>query len=659
MPKTAANREIIQTRAKYEPSSIREDDKSVEFVLATDNPALMYKSGLGYVNESLVAKGAVYPRESVPILNCHDRYSIDKILGSVRDLKTEGEKLIGRLFFADTEEGSKAFELVKSGHLATGSVGYYRIKSIWIEENQSTEFNGKTYNGPLLLTTEWGLDEFSLVPVPADEGATVRGKNDNGFEVIEKNKKESDIMPTKTNEEQQVQVEEVAEKTETVIENNGETLEKAKMEAGAEACKRERERIMAINQVCEKFDCKEIATRAINENLSVEETNKLVLEKLSRNSVPLSQAKSNVTLVADEKDKFTRAVTDGILLRAGIQLDKPADGAEHFRGFGFENIARVILQKNGDHTIYGKMETLERVMRAGSQSYSDFNYILDRSVKKAVMKGYNNAPATWRTWCSKGTLTDLESANRVALNDIPDLDLYEEGAEIKSKKLSDKGEQVQLNTYANKLILTRKAILADDMNLFSRIAVRIGLRCAQKIEKVAFAALTSNPTMSDGNAVFSAAHHNLLERTVLSKDSLSLAFKAMRKQEDENGSKLDIKPRYLLVSPDDEVTADVLTTSINDVSTVFTLGNTNFFKNSGLIAISSAFIEQSQGFYLVAAPSDCDTIEVDFLDGRETPTIETADNENDILCRSWKYYFDVSAKALDFRGMTKTPYNAG
>lgn len=653
MPKMT--KEIIQTRAKYEPSSIREDDKSVEFVLATDNPALMYKSGLGYVNESLVAKGAVYPRESVPILNCHDRYSIDKILGSVREMKTEGEKLIGRLFFADTEEGTKAFELVKSGHLATGSVGYYRIKSIWIEENQSTEFNGKTYNGPLLLTTEWGLDEFSLVPVPADEDATVRGKNDNGFGVIEKNKKELDIMPTKTNEEQQVQVE-VAEKTETVIvENNGETLEKARQEAGAEACKRERERIIAINQVCEKFDCKDIATRAINENLSVDETNKLVLEKLSRNSVPLSQAKSNITIVEDEKDKFTRAVSDGILLRAGVSLDKPADGAEHFRGFGFENIARVILQRNGDHTIYGKMETLERVMRAGSQSYSDFNYILDTSVKKAVMKGYNSAPATWRSWAAKGTLDDLEAANRVGLNDIPELDKYEEGSEIKSKTLSDKGEQVQLDTYANKLILTRRAILADNMGLFNKIAVRIGLRCAQKIEKLAYAALTSNPTMSDGNAVFSAAHHNLLTGAALSKDSLSAAYTAMRKQQDENGSKLDLKPRFLLVCPDDEVTADVLTTSINDVSSIFTMGPTNTFKKNGLVAISSAFLETSNGFYLIADPADCDTVEVDFLDGKETPTVTMADNENDILCRSWKYVFDVAAKAIDFRGMTKTP----
>ena len=657
MPKTK-NQKLILTRAKYQPKTIREEDKSVEFVLATDNPALMYREGLGYVDESLIADGALVESDSVPLLNCHDRYSVDRILGSVREIKAEGEKLTGRLYFAETEEGKKAFDLVKSGHLSTGSVGYYRIKSIWIPENEKIENKGKTYNGPLLLTTEWGLDEFSLVPVPADKDATVREKNDNGFNVIEENTKEIDIMPTKTIEEQKQVQTEAENKTETVV-NNGEELARAKQEASAEACKRERERILAINDLCNKFDCKELATRAINENMTIEQVNKLVLDELCKRSVPLSNAKSNVTVVADEKDKFINAVTDGLLMRAGIAIEKTAAGAEDFRGFGFVNIAQAVLQRNGNNRIHSNHDTLELVMRAGSQSYSDFNNILDGAVRKTVMAGYKQAPQTWRLWASKGTLENLEPTKRVGLNDIPDLKLNREGEEINHTVIGDKGEQVKLDTYGNMITLTRRAILADDLSLFNKISVRIGARCAQKVEAMAYGVLTGNANMSDNKAIFHADHHNLLNGTVLSKEKLALAFAAMQKQTDENGSKLNIMPKYLIVSPDDAVLAETLTTSITDVSSVFTTGNTNFFRNRNLVAISTAFISQSDGFFLVADPSECDTVEVDFLGGKEAPTIEMLENNKDILSRSWRYYFDIGAKALDFRGMNKTPYNAG
>lgn len=641
-------------RAKYQPSTINEADLSVEFVLSSGNPVESYAEGIGFCEEVILAEGSIHS-DSIPLLNCHDRFSLDKVLGSVRDFKAENGQLIGRLYFADTEEGRKAFGLVKEGHLTTGSVGYMRKKCTWIPENTESVFNGRTYNGPLLVTNKWELDEFSLVPIPADPNAVVRGKNDN-LTVVEGNiNNKEHNMPNK------IQIEENAQTAETTVENvpvdNSEVVERAKKDAAAEACRLERVRISSINEVCSKFGCMEIATRAINEGLTSEQTNKLVLEELATRSKPASVAKS-IVITADERDKFIDAATDGLLLRAGLEVEKPAAGAEDFREYGYENIARAVLHRHGDTRIHGKMDTLNLVMRAGAMGYDDFSNILDNGVRKAVRIGYKNAPSTWRLWASKGSLDDLEPFKRSGLTDIPEPELYHEGEQIKYTTIGDEGETVKLDTYANKLVLTRRAILADNMNLFSSISQIIGRRCAQKVEALAYGVLTANANMSDGKSIFHADHKNLLSGGVLSKETLSLAVASMMKQTDKNGSKLSLMPRYLIVSPDDAQLANILCTSQNDVSSVFTMGDTNYFKNIGLVAVPSPFIEKSDGFFLVCDPADGASVEVDFLNGIEGPTIEIENNANDILSRSWKYFHDVGAKAIDFRGMNKTPYSA-
>lgn len=644
----------LLTRAKYTPSTIDEANRSVECVLASGNPVNTYIPGMGNVDEILNAEGAEHS-DSIPLLNCHDRWDLDKVLGSVRDFKIENNTLIGRLYFADTEEGKKAFELIRQGHLTTGSVGYEHIETVWIPEGQKGMAGGKEYDGPVLLTSRWKLDEFSLTPVPADPNAIVRSKNDNNTVIDENQTKEHEIMPNKIenvleNNAQNTGVVEAAHV------DNSEIIERAKKDAAAEACKREKTRISAINEVCEKFGCKELATRAIREDLTIEQANKLVLEELATRSRAASSA-SSIQITADERDKFINAASDGLLLRAGLVVDKPAAGAEEFKDYGYENLARKVLNRAGHNQIHGKMETLNMVMRAGAMGYDDFANILDNGVRKAVRIGYNSAPSTWKAWASKGSLDNLEPTMRTGLTDIPEPALYREGAEIEYTTIGDEGEKVKLDTYANKIVLTRRAILADNMNLFSQISRIIGRRCAQKAESLAYGVLTGNANMSDGVALFHANHRNLLAGGVLSKENLGKAYALMMKQVDANGSKLALTPRFLLVSPDDAELANILTTSQNDVGSV-ALGNTNYFRNNGLVAISSPYLSQSDGFFLVCDPADGASVEVDFLDGNEGPTIEISDNDKDILSRSWKYYFDVGAKAIDFRGMNKTPYSA-
>lgn len=638
---------ITRNEADFQLSTFREADNSVEFVLATENPAIIKDSTYGKCRESLMSDGvSLPPNNQVPLLDCHDRGGITNILGSVREIRQEGDKVVGRAYFANTPRAKEALELIKGGHLKSGSVGYTQGQSEWIADGQIHNYNNRAFSGPMLLTTKWNLSEFSLVPVPADEYATVRQAPDGV-----PNCKERAVAEDKNIEKKEVSQ---MEPKETNV-----NVEEVTRAAADNAVKAERERMAAISELCTKNNCADIQTRAFKENLTVEQTQGLVIEELQKRSQALSSASKNVTITADESDKFRSAAVDGLLLRSGMDIEKPADGALDMQRYGFKGIAREIVRRSGNNGMFSDDDAIKLVFRAGSQAYADFTNILDTAMNKAVMKGYRQAPDTWRRFCTKGNLPNLEPAKRVDLNDMPDFIENPEGAEIQDVILGDKGETIKLVTYAAKIKLTRRAILADDLGLFNKIARKIGYRAAQKIEAMAYDVLTANAAMSDGHNLFdSTHHHNIGTAGALSKATLAAAYALMQKQTDVNGTVIDVTPKYLLVSPDEAVEAEILTASTIDPSTTNTMGATNFFRNRNLVAISTPRINMSSnGFYLVADPASCDTIEVAFLNGNENPTIETIDNDKDILGRSWRTYIDIGAKAMDFRGMVNVAHS--
>lgn len=642
------NQLMVRSSVSFNLQTYRENDDSVEFVLATEEPADVWDWGTcDIVKETLVASGVKFPKNrQIPLLDSHNRDGIKNILGSVRDFRIEKDQVVGRLYFSKKKEAQEALQMIREGHLDSGSVGYIQTDSVWIEDGNTLIHEGRSYKGPLLLTRSWNLNEYSLVAIGADPNAKAR-------EAVINNVTDSQLAVNESNSET---------KGENVMENETKTIEQPAVnvaEVERKAVENERARVAHIRAVCEKHNCRDMIDTLISGGYSAEAANSAVLDELAKRSVPVAAAKSTITMVADAKDKFRAAAIDGILLRAGNTVENPAAGSEELRGYSIRELSREVLRQNGHNGMLSDEQALKLVFRAGSQAYDDFSHILDQSMNKAVMNGYKQASDTWKMFCTKGSLTNLEPAKRVDINDLPDFEQNPEGAELHNSILGDKGEQVQLISYGNTVSLTRRAILADDLGLFGRIARKIGYRAAMKAEALAYGVLTGNANMSDGVALFHASHNNLAgSGGALSKATLAAAFAAIQKQTDANGSKLAITPKFVLVGPDEAVEAEILTASTIDPSSTNTMGQTNFFKNKGLVAISSPFIDTTNnGFFLIADPSSCDTIEIDFLNGKETPTIEVIDNDGDILSRKWRYYFDIGAKALDFRGMYKTAHS--
>jgi hypothetical protein len=152
----------------------------VRWILTTEMPATVFDwNRYDFVDEVLLMDGLLLPAvKQVPFLDSHSRYSVDDILGSVSDFKAAeagGYAAIdGAVAFAADEKSQRTMQKVLDGHLTDGSVGYEVLKSVYVLEGDEISFQGKTYEGPLKITYQWALKEFSGTPIGADALAKVR-----------------------------------------------------------------------------------------------------------------------------------------------------------------------------------------------------------------------------------------------------------------------------------------------------------------------------------------------------------------------------------------------------------------------------------------------------------------------------------------------------
>lgn len=158
------------------PTSIDEDKRSVEAVLASDTPV----DELDYdrwevVPTVLLMSGCQMPKDrSIVLLDAHSRSGpvAGNIKGSARDLRAEGGNLVGRLEFAGL--AADEWTLVREGHLKAVSIGRTDKKSVFVPENQTQRFDGRDFKGPVRVVTSWIPREVSLVPIGADPTALLR-----------------------------------------------------------------------------------------------------------------------------------------------------------------------------------------------------------------------------------------------------------------------------------------------------------------------------------------------------------------------------------------------------------------------------------------------------------------------------------------------------
>jgi ATP-dependent protease ClpP protease subunit len=392
-----------------------------------------------------------------------------------------------------------------------------------------------------------------------------------------------------------------------------------------------------------------IAASCDDVDCTVEMAREKLLAHIGKSAEPL--AAGHVVTVEDETDKFRRGVSAALQIRAGLAKN---DGANEFRGYTLYELARASLERGGVKTSH--MDKMGVVAMAFTHTTSDFTNLLADVANKSMLKGYEEADETFQRWTNKGVLSDFKTTKRVGMDTFPALDRVAEGAEYKYATIGDRGESIVLATYGKLFSISRQAIINDDLDSFSKIPRLMGRAAIRTVGNLAYAVLTANGAMADGKALFHADHKNLLTAAVPSTASVDAMMAAMRKQKDGKGNTLNIRLAYLLTPVSLEGTALTVANSEFEVGSNKDNTTPNYVRGRFEVISDARLDEASTSvWYGAANPDSFDTVEVAYLDGVETPTLEQQSGWG-IDGVEMKVRMDAGVKALEHRTLAKNPY---
>ena len=654
------------------PSTIDDKTRSVEIILGTEEPAVVYDYDRGRVREVLLMSGAQMPANNqLVLLNAHSRYDVSDIIGSARNLKMENGKMIGRAYYSEAPEAESPWIKTKEGHLTDYSLGYLVDEVVWVEEGKTAIIEGRTFAGPLQVATKWTPREVSAVPIGADQNAKARAGNQN--KTINKEDKDMDPkvramleskgLPADATEEQALAfLAKLEVKTETTplqgdVEKEKENDKEASIRAAATG--ELLTRIRDIDALCSKYDCADMARSFIIENKTLEEAQRAVMDKIHERAKNQNPGTSGVEITAEAKDKFRAAAEHGLVLRAGMKVENPAPGADELRGYTLVEMARECLRASGRDYRGSVKEMVGRALTA-----SDFPNILANLATKSMQDGWDSASETWPIWTGEGSVSDFKTYYDNALSEFDDLEEIPDSGEIKFGSFSEKApETYKIASYGKKFKVTRVMIINDDLNALTSLPARRTEAANRKIGDIVYAILTGNGTMGDGYSIFDSTNHANDAasgyRAAPGIATIAEAVKAMKSHKDIKGlRRLNIQPKFFIAPVALEGVSEVFFKSekFADEETVATDSSlaatrVNPYSGSVFTRVYEPRLDDddADGWY-IAGPKG-KTVKVVFLNGQKGPILEMIQPGFSVEGFEYAVVIDAGAYAQDYRGL--------
>lgn len=294
---------------------------------------------------------------------------------------------------------------------------------------------------------------------------------------------------------------------------------------------------------------------------------------------------------------------------------------------------------------------------AAGISNVDISNLLSNVANKFLLEGYRSVSDVWRNVARIKSVSDFKQNTSLRLVGYLEFEEVGPDGQIKHGRLADQPFVNQARTYAKLITITRQDIINDDLGALTEVPNELGLGAASKLNKVFWTTFLDNATF------FSTSNNNLATSSPLGISGLTNAETKFLEQTKPDGSPLDITPRFLLVPVALANTARALIapqTELRDnaSSAKYSTGNPHAGKD--FVVITSPYLSNttisgssSSSWYLIADPAQVAVMEVCFVDGNETPVIETADADFDQLGIQMRGYYDFGVAKQDYRGGVK------
>jgi len=540
-----------------------------------------------------------------------------------------------------------------NGYPWQASIGATVEQVEFIGDGKTVTVNGREFAGPLNVARRASLSEVSFVGNGADDQTSAS--------IAAKAAKERTVDTVTNEKTEKVEGQDTAVQTpepEKPAVTAAESVADLRAQAAAE-----QERIAGVRTACGEAH-PEIAAQAIREGWDVTKTELEVL-RADRPKAPAAHIPDNSLsgqvleaacmlsghLEGVEK-RFDEKTLDAASkrFRGGIGLQElllEAAWANGFAGRSFRDSRAVLRFAFLPHG---------RDVQA-SFSTIDIGGILSNVSNKFLLEGFFSVERTWRNICAIRNVSDFKTVTSYRLIGKDQYEQVAPGGELKHGTLGEESYTNKADTYGLLLSVDRRDIINDDLGAITTVPRKLGRGSGLKINDVFWTIFLGN------SAFFTAGNRNYLTGTdtVLSIDGLTKAEVAFLDQVDSDGKPIGIMPAILLVPTALSAVGTMLFKSVEirdtTSSTKYPVGNPHqgkFRSEVSRYLANSAYTGYSaKAWYLLADPNDLPVIEVAFLNGQESPTIETAEADFNVLGIQMRGYHDFGVALQDPKGGVK------
>jgi len=626
-------------RAAIDSKTVNSEKRSVDILISTETPLrrVDYWSGEAYDEVLLHGEDNIdlTRAQNAKLRWMHGSGKYGELpLGKLENVRIENKELRATAHFSAANPDAEMFwRMVEEGTLSEISVG---------GKKQDVRITQREGDVPLVEVVRWEFQEASLVDIGADPKAGIgRSENFNEGDIMDKLeilRRELDALKSGGADQDAInrKIDEVNQEVARVAADKQKAEEKL-------ADLERRESIRTIAEAHSGLISGEELNRALEDPKMDEAafTRSLLAVKADKQANVNFQRQKE----GDEGD-IKRAVAQGLIMRFGGKVENQHADAHKFTGASMLEIARAITSYDG----FDKEELIQRAM-----STSDFPVLLSNVANKMLDMAFSEAEGTFDVWTQAVDVKDFKQGVAAHMQTGGKLQKIAENGELKNIEFGEHGETFKLESYGAKFRVTRQMLINDDLGAFQKFFEEFGSMARRSANSIVYDLLQGrgefeNYKMSDDKPIFDATAHKNYDATgaAIATDSLTSARTKMRRQE-ENGVKLNITPKYLLVSPENETAALQLLNSESDPA-ANNSGVVNVHRNTLDVVVDSEL--EATPWYL-AAPRR--TIKVLYLQGTGRKPI-VRESDRNLSGVTFECVFDFGVYAEDFRGLYK---NAG
>lgn len=642
---------------------------------------------------------------SIPILIDHEK-SVEATLGATDNIANDGRQLmLEGVVTGQSAKSQQVLAQAAAGHTWQASIGAMVIESEDVPAGQTATANGQTFTGPVVIARRSVLRETSVLPMGADSTTSVnlaasarrflKGSAAMSFEDYVKSLglDASSLTPEATAALQTsfaamnpapaapavAAAPAVPEQTVAPTAAASVMLDlTAQMDAGRKMIAAQFRKSHEIQIKAAGFP--DIIATAIDQDWSIDKVELEVMKKKeltartrptsfrsAEGEVPVPQVLEAAICVARKQKDVEKQFDDKTLQAAHSQ----------YRGrVGLQQVFLLAAASAGlpvgvgDRLSRSLMGDILRVMNQGGRNLQaafsavSLPGLLSNVANKELLMGFEDEDSSWQEVSDIKSVSDFKTVTSYRMLDNMEYEELGPGGTIKHGKLGEESFTRSVKTYAKMFALTYQMIVDDDLGAFDDVRNRLGRGSSRRLKRLVWTTFLSNHT-----TFWTTARTNYIEgaATNLGTDGVGLTagVKAFRQRKsplitgEDATSQLTLggRPTKLVVPPELEANADVLYASRN--LNAVKASDANIHANKYRPIVVNELSDSAYGggysstaWYLFGENDK--PIVTSFLNGQQSPTVESADADFNVLGVQFRGYHDFGCDQSEYMAGIKS-----